>query len=67
MNVSHTAATPPGLTVTVNVELIELDRRRLVFIVAANDGIDDISSGTHERFLIDAAKFSTAVAAKAAG
>lgn len=67
INVSHTAATPPGLTVTVNVELIEIDRRRLLFSVAANDGVDDISSGTHERFVIDAAKFSAGVAAKAAG
>ncbi len=67
INVSHTAATPPGLTVTVNVELIEIDRRRLLFRVAANDGVDDISTGTHERFVIDAAKFTAGVAAKAAG
>lgn len=43
IDVSHSAATPPGLTVTVDVELVEIDRRRLVFEVLAHDGVDEIS------------------------
>ena len=65
LNLNHLAATPPGLTVSVEVKLEEVDGRRLVFSIAADDGIDTISKGTHERFIIDAAKFNQKVAAKA--
>ncbi len=61
---SHIAATPPGLTVTVNGKLETVEGRKLVFSINADDGIDKISEGTHERFIIDAAKFNTKVAAK---
>ena len=54
----------PGLVVTVFVKLIEVDRRRLVFEVSASDGIDVISKGLHERFVIDAQKFVEKVAEK---
>ncbi|HTY98462.1 MAG TPA: thioesterase family protein [Rhodocyclaceae bacterium] len=63
---SHTAATPPGFTVTVKARLEEVDGRRLVFSVSAHDGVDAISSGRHERFVIDAAKFRARVAEKKA-
>jgi len=64
INVSHTAATPPGLEVTANVELIEVDGRRLVFSVEANDGIDLISKGVHERFVILKDKFDAKLSEK---
>jgi len=44
------------MTVTVRVKLEKVDGRKLSFSVAADDGIDKISEGTHERFVIDAAK-----------
>ena len=62
--VSHLAATPPGLTVTVDVTLDKVDGKRLYFSVIAHDGVDQISVGTHERYVIDAAKFNAKVAAK---
>jgi len=65
INVSHSAATPPGLEVTAKVKLIQVDGRRLVFEVEANDGVDVISKGTHERFIINKAKFSEKVKEKA--
>lgn len=65
VNFSHDAATPPGLTVTVQVRLERVEGRKLVFYVEAHDGIDRIASGTHERFVIDAARFRSKVAAKA--
>ena len=65
VNFSHDAATPPGLTVTVQVRLERVEGRKLVFHVEAHDGIDRIASGTHERFVIDAARFRSKVAAKA--
>ena len=54
----------PGLTVNIEVKLEEVDGRRLVFFIAADDGIDTISKGTHERFIIDAAKFNAKMASK---
>ena len=58
INVSHSAATPPGLVVSAKVKLIEVDGRRLLFEVQAHDGLDVISEGVHERFIINKAKFS---------
>ena len=57
VDVSHTAASPPGFVVTVNVKLVEVDRRHLVFEIEAHDGADRITRGRHERFVIDKAKF----------
>lgn len=57
VKLSHTAATPPGMTVTVNGELTEVDGKRLVFNVEAHDGVDQITKGTHERFIVNAEKF----------
>ncbi len=67
INVSHAAATPPGMEVTATVELIEVDGKRLVFAVQAHDGVDTISEGRHERFVIDKARFEARVRAKGEG
>ncbi|MGH6624897.1 MAG: thioesterase, FlK family [Burkholderiaceae bacterium] len=58
VNFSHLAATPPGLTVRVACEVIEVDGRRVRFRASAHDGHDLISEGTHERVVIDAEKFN---------
>jgi fluoroacetyl-CoA thioesterase len=58
VKLNHIAATPPGLTVTVNVKLEEVEGRKLVFSIVADDGVDRISEGTHDRFIIDSAKFN---------
>lgn len=65
VKLNHIAATPPGLTVTVKVKLEEVEGRKLVFSIVADDGIDKISEGTHDRFIIDAVKFSAKMDAKA--
>ena len=57
IDVNHIAATPPGFEVTVKVKLIEVDGRKLVFGVEAHDGVDLISQGRHERFIIYKEKF----------
>jgi len=66
VNFSHEAATPPGMTVTVNVKLTEVDGRKLRFEVEASDGLDIISRGSHERFVIDAARFRKKIDEKSA-
>ena len=65
VNLNHLAATPPGLTVTVSVKLKEVNGRKLGFEIVADDGIDKISEGTHERFIIEAAKFNLKISEKA--
>ena len=64
IDISHQAATPPGLEVTATVELIEVSGRRLVFAVEAHDGVELISKGRHERFVIDKEKFDAKVGKK---
>jgi len=62
---SHLAATPPGLTVTVDVKLERVEGRKLSFSISAHDGVDLISEGKHERVVIDSARFAAKVAEKA--
>ncbi len=64
IDVSHDAATTPGLTVTVTARLIAVEGRRLSFAVEAHDGIDLISRGTHERAVINRARFDSKTQAK---
>ena len=64
VNIAHTAATPIGMRVWCESELVEVDRRRLVFKVKAYDECGLIGEGTHERFIIDTEKFIEKVNAK---
>ena len=64
VNVSHLSATPIGKRVWCDSELTEVDRRRLVFNVKAYDEVGLIGEGTHERFVIDTAKFMDKLKAK---
>jgi fluoroacetyl-CoA thioesterase len=67
IDVSHEAATPPGLEVTATVELIAVEGRKLVFAVQAHDGAELISKGLHQRFVIDKQRFSAKADAKRTG
>jgi fluoroacetyl-CoA thioesterase len=64
IDVTHQAATPPGMEVTANVELVEVDGRRLVFKVEAHDRVELISTGRHERFIVNREKLATKIAEK---
>jgi fluoroacetyl-CoA thioesterase len=66
IDVSHKAATPVGFTVTVDAELTENRGPRARFKVSAHDGVDEIGSGTHERFIVSWDRFNRGVAAKLA-
>lgn len=59
LNVKHVAATPLGMTVRCESELIEVDGRRLVFNVAAYDEVGLVGEGTHERFIVNNEKFQS--------
>lgn len=64
VNISHLAATPEGMKVTAEVEITEVDGRRIVFAVTARDEKDLICKGTHERFIVQRAKFTSKAKAK---
>jgi fluoroacetyl-CoA thioesterase len=64
IDVSHTAATPPGLTVTVDVECVAVDGPRISFKVKAHDGVDAIGEGRHQRYVVSWDKFNARLAAK---
>ncbi len=64
INVTHQAATPPGMEVTAHVRCIEVDGKRTVWEIEARDEVDLIGKGTHERFVGDMEKFSGRVATK---
>ena len=63
---SHLAASPPGMTLEIKGEVVEVDGRRVKFRVEAWDGIDKVCEGSHERMIIDAQKFNAKIAAKIA-
>ena len=64
MNVSHVSATPVGMEVRIETQLVEVDRRRLVFSVKAFDEAGLIGEGQHERFIIQNEKFMAKTNAK---
>lgn len=64
IDVSHSAATPLGMTVTAESELVEIDRRRLVFKVSVRDERGPVGDGTHERFIIDIQRFQAKAESK---
>jgi len=66
-DLGHSAPTPPGCELTIEVELVEVDRRRLQFRVAARDDAAVVSEGTHERFVVDAARFNASLASRSVG
>jgi len=65
IDVNHTAATPPGFPVTVEVECTEVVGKKVSFKVKAHDGVDQIGAGRHERFVVAWDKFNAGVADKA--
>ena len=65
VDVSHTAATTPGLWVTVEAECVAVDGARVTFKVKAHDGVDPIGEGRHQRYVVQWDKFKARVADKA--
>ncbi len=64
VDVSHDAATPAGMTVTVEAEVTEIEGRRIWFHVRAHDGVDQIGEGYHRRAVVEWAKFNARIAEK---
>jgi len=67
VDVRHLAATPLGMQVTFRAEVIAVNERRVNFKVEAFDEKEKIAEGTHERFVVNIARFASRLQAKAAG
>ena len=63
--VTHSAATPPGMRVEVDVTLVEVNGARTKWSIVARDEKETIGEGTHERFSINGEKFRKIVKQKA--
>jgi fluoroacetyl-CoA thioesterase len=64
INVTHQAATPPGIKVSAHVKCLQVDGKRTVWEIEARDEVEVIGRGTHERCTVNKEKFSARVAAK---
>lgn len=65
INVTHSAATPPGMEVTATVRCLEVSGKRTLWEIEVHDQSDLISKGTHERFTVKLEQFKTRLQAKA--
>lgn len=64
LDVSHIAATPVGMRVVANAKVTGADGRKLTFKVWAEDEMEVIGEGTHERMMVDLERFDKRVARK---
>ena len=64
LELEHTAPTPVGMTVTCESELVAVEGRKLVFKVSLHDEKGPVGGGTHERFVINNAKFAAKAESK---
>jgi predicted thioesterase len=67
VDMRHLAATPIGMRVTASAELLEVEERRLRFRIQAHDEQELVAEGTHERAIINRARFLERVRQKAGG
>ena len=66
VSIDHLAATPMGLSVTVQVRVTEVDRRKVVFEFTVKDPVEEVGRGKHVRFVVETAKTRERLAAKRA-
>jgi fluoroacetyl-CoA thioesterase len=57
LDVHHIAATPVGMKVVATARVIRVEGRTVAFAVEARDEKDLIGHGTHERVVVNVAKF----------
>ena len=66
VSLTHTAATPPGMRVTIRATLTAIEGRKLSFEIECEDELESIGRCSHTRFIIDSARFEAGIAGKAA-
>jgi predicted thioesterase len=66
VSIDHLAATPMGLSATIELRIEEIDRRKVVFSFSVSDPVEQVGRGRHVRFVVDTAKSRERLAAKRA-
>jgi fluoroacetyl-CoA thioesterase len=66
VSIDHLAATPLGLEVTIDVRIVEIEKRRVTFEFSVRDPIEECGRGRHVRFIADKAKSFERIKAKRA-
>ena len=66
VSIDHLAATPLGLAVSIEVTVLEIDRRKVVFNFSVKDPVEECGRGKHVRFVVETAKTRERLAAKRA-
>ena len=64
IDLKHLAPTPEAMRVTIEVRCLEVQKRRSVWSIVARDEADEIGRATHERMIVESARFSGSLAAK---
>jgi predicted thioesterase len=65
VDIRHSGASLLGMEVEIRATVSRIDRRSVSFDVSAHDGVEEICSGTHSRFIVDVSRLRAAVEAKA--
>ena len=66
VSIDHLAATPLGLEVTIDVRIVDLEKRRVTFEFSVRDPVEECGRGRHVRFVADKAKSFERIKAKRA-
>ena len=64
IDLKHFAATAETTKIAIEVECIEVQKRRSVWSIVARDEVDEIGSARHERVVVDSIRFADSLAAK---
>jgi predicted thioesterase len=62
--IDHLAATPLGLKVSIEIKIMEVEKRRIKFEFSVKDPVEEAGRGTHTRFIVETAKTRERLAAK---
>ncbi len=66
VSIDHLAATPLGFEVTIDVRIVDIEKRRVTFEFSVRDSVEDCGRGKHVRFVVDKAKSFERIKAKRA-
>jgi predicted thioesterase len=64
--IDHLAATPLGLKVSIEIKVLEVEKRKIKFEFSVKDPVEEAGRGTHTRFVVETAKTRERLAAKRA-
>ncbi|HMJ27985.1 MAG TPA: thioesterase family protein [Xanthobacteraceae bacterium] len=64
IDLKHFAPTPEAIRIAIEVECIEVEKRRSVWSIVARDEIDEIGRARHERMVVNSDRFADALATK---